>query len=109
MHNALAFVFTLVFTGCVWVHPAGDYHYHGGGVGGGRVTWAQLTTFQKCTDKAAKAAGYECRVFEAPGPRTVAMSVLVVVEMFNALNNLSEEARWDRRLNRTRMRSMSAC
>lgn len=88
-HVACLMLTTLCLSLC-----AGVYHYHGGGEGGGRVSWAQLTTFQKCNDKAAQAAGYHCRVFEAPGPRTVAMSVLVVVEMFNALNNLSEESRY---------------
>ena len=43
-------------------------------------------------EDAAKDAGYSCSVFESPHPRTIAMSVLVVVEMFNALNNLSENA-----------------
>ncbi|KXZ41472.1 hypothetical protein GPECTOR_447g340 [Gonium pectorale] len=70
---------------------------------GGRLSWAQLTTFQKCSETAAAAAGYSCAVFESPHPRTIAMSVLVVVEMFNALNNLSEDASllvippWDNR------------
>jgi hypothetical protein len=31
-------------------------------------------------------------VFTSSHPTTIAMSVLVVVEMFNALNNLSEDA-----------------
>lgn len=33
---------------------------------------------------------YPCSIFEDKHPSTVAMTVLVVVEMFNALNNLSE-------------------
>lgn len=33
---------------------------------------------------------YPCSIFEDRHPSTVAMTVLVVVEMFNALNNLSE-------------------
>ncbi|KAG2429498.1 hypothetical protein HXX76_010734 [Chlamydomonas incerta] len=70
---------------------------------GGGLTWGQLTNFQKCTEASAKAAGYSCAVFESLHPRTIAMSVLVVVEMFNALNNLSEDASlltippWDNR------------
>ncbi|GLC38681.1 carbonic anhydrase [Pleodorina starrii] len=70
---------------------------------GGRLGWSQLTSFQKCSEEAAKVAGYSCSVFESPHPRTIAMSVLVVVEMFNALNNLSENASllvippWDNR------------
>ncbi|EFJ45835.1 hypothetical protein VOLCADRAFT_105844 [Volvox carteri f. nagariensis] len=71
--------------------------------GGGNLTWSQLTAFQKCTEPSAKAAGYTCAVFESQHPRTIAMSVLVVVEMFNALNNLSENSSllvippWDNR------------
>jgi hypothetical protein len=33
-----------------------------------------------------------CEVFHSRHPTTISMSVLVVVEMFNALNNLSEDA-----------------
>ncbi|GFR45197.1 hypothetical protein Agub_g6588, partial [Astrephomene gubernaculifera] len=70
---------------------------------GGQLSWGQLTAFQKCSETAAQAAGYSCSVFESRHPRTIAMSVLVVVEMFNALNNLSENASllvippWDNR------------
>ncbi|CAI5525923.1 unnamed protein product [Closterium sp. Naga37s-1] len=53
---------------------------------GPKITWTQLVTFDTCVD----ASGRPCAVFLDPRPRTVAMSVLVVVEMFNALNNLSE-------------------
>ncbi|GJP59063.1 hypothetical protein CLOP_g7142 [Closterium sp. NIES-67] len=53
---------------------------------GPKITWTQLVTFDTCVD----ASGRPCPVFLDPRPRTVAMSVLVVVEMFNALNNLSE-------------------
>jgi hypothetical protein len=33
-----------------------------------------------------------CEVFHSRHPTTISMSVLVVVEMFNALNNLSEDS-----------------
>jgi Ca2+ transporting ATPase len=33
---------------------------------------------------------YPCNIFDDRHPSTVSMTVLVVVEMFNALNNLSE-------------------
>ena len=45
-------------------------------------------TFDTCTDSAAK--HYSCFVFADRRPRTISMTVLVIVEMFNALNNLSE-------------------
>merc|ERR1719391_999073 len=34
--------------------------------------------------------GIDCRIFENPKPMTMALSVLVVVEMLNAMNSLSE-------------------
>jgi hypothetical protein len=80
------------------------------------LTWAQLTSFQKCgagaaAAMAAKAASGgadapavpaaptptpphlspDCAVFRDSHPKTVSMTVLVIVEMFNALNNLSED------------------
>ncbi|KAF8059661.1 CA1 [Scenedesmus sp. PABB004] len=60
--------------------------------GGPRLPWAALTHFQRCEEAAAAAAGYSCAAFADKHPRTIAMTVLVVVEMFNALNNLSEDA-----------------
>lgn len=52
---------------------------------GPRFTWAQLTSFQKCD--------FSCEVFNRKvnrNPSTMSLSVLCVVEMFNALNALSE-------------------
>jgi magnesium-transporting ATPase (P-type) len=52
---------------------------------GPNLTWAQLTSFQKCE--------YSCEVFNRKvnrNPSTMSLSVLCVVEMFNALNALSE-------------------
>jgi Ca2+ transporting ATPase len=57
---------------------------------GPRVSWADLTSFQRCTYTTAKASGYSCDVFSDKHPKTISMSVLVMIEMFNALNNLSE-------------------
>lgn len=53
------------------------------GQGGPKLTWSQLT-------KSASCNGDLCAVFKDRSPTTVSMSVLVVVEMFNALNALSE-------------------
>lgn len=49
---------------------------------GPQLTWQALRSFQKCE-------GDACGVFRSKSPSTVSMSVLVVVEMFNALNALS--------------------
>lgn len=43
--------------------------------------------FDSCS---TRETNYSCSVFSDRHPSTVAMTVLVVVEMFNALNNLSE-------------------
>ncbi|KAL0794617.1 hypothetical protein Bca101_065994 [Brassica carinata] len=46
-----------------------------------------MINFETC---ALRETSYPCSIFEDRHPSTVAMTVLVVVEMFNALNNLSE-------------------
>lgn len=67
--------------------------------GGPRMSWHALRHSQACEvaaegPDAARAlaadGAYPCSVFEDRRPSTVAMSVLVVVEMFNALNAISE-------------------
>jgi Ca2+ transporting ATPase len=63
--------------------------------GGPALTWPQLRNFQHCVSDgaaldAADLAAVPCAAFRSAAPSTVAMSVLVVVEMFNALNALSE-------------------
>ena len=54
---------------------------------GPQLTWSQLRSFQRC----GEGTNPSCTVFDTKRPSTVAMSVLVVVEMFNALNALSED------------------
>ncbi len=67
------------------------------------MTWQQLSHFQQCAsfpplpgstegDGNSGGGSGRCDVFGSLHPRTISMSVLVVVEMFNALNNLSEDA-----------------
>lgn len=57
---------------------------------GPRLNWTQLVSFESCSEESASADGYSCSVFESRHPNTISMSVLVTVEMFNALNALSE-------------------
>ena len=72
---------------------------------GPRLTWAQLRDFQHCLrneasdlqtygieveDGVGAVEGLSCDVFASRSPSTVSMSVLVIVEMFNALNAISE-------------------
>lgn len=54
---------------------------------GPQLHWAELVKFDSCVEGQAR---YSCSIFQDRHPSTISMSVLVVVEMFNALNNLSE-------------------
>jgi len=57
------------------------------------VSWQQLTKFHDCfTGKSPDLfpKGFDCNQFHNPIASTVALSVLVTIEMFNALNALSE-------------------
>jgi magnesium-transporting ATPase (P-type) len=55
---------------------------------GPKLPLSALRNSASCVED--KTAGYSCSVFQHRGPSTIAMSVLVVVEMFNALNAISE-------------------
>ena len=62
---------------------------------GPHMTWAQLTDFHSCDTAGEQftsmlARGVTCDVFHDPRPSTVSLSILVTIEMFNALNALSE-------------------
>lgn len=59
--------------------------------GGPQLTWGQLTNFQDCST-GARGTGPPCELAYDKSPTTMAMTVLVVVEMFNALNALSQDA-----------------
>ncbi|MGH0168057.1 UNVERIFIED_CONTAM: hypothetical protein FKN15_072065 [Acipenser sinensis] len=53
---------------------------------GPEVTYYQLSHFMQCTEDNPDFEGVECKVFESPAPMTMALSVLVTIEMCNALN-----------------------
>uniref|UniRef100_A0AAR2KX65 Calcium-transporting ATPase n=1 Tax=Pygocentrus nattereri TaxID=42514 RepID=A0AAR2KX65_PYGNA len=57
---------------------------------GPQVSFYQLRHFMQCTDENPMFQGIDCEVFESRYPTTMALSVLVTIEMFNALNSLSE-------------------
>ncbi|XP_029933667.1 ATPase sarcoplasmic/endoplasmic reticulum Ca2+ transporting 1, like isoform X1 [Myripristis murdjan] len=57
---------------------------------GPAVTYHQLSHFMQCHDENEDFTGIECEIFEASPPMTMALSVLVTIEMCNALNSLSE-------------------
>ncbi|XP_019949346.1 sarcoplasmic/endoplasmic reticulum calcium ATPase 2 isoform X2 [Paralichthys olivaceus] len=57
---------------------------------GPQITLYQLSHFLQCTPDNPEFDGLDCHVFESPYPMTMALSVLVTIEMCNALNSLSE-------------------
>ncbi|KAB5567242.1 hypothetical protein PHYPO_G00230560 [Pangasianodon hypophthalmus] len=57
---------------------------------GPQVTLYQLSHFLQCAPDHPDFHDLECHVFESPYPMTMALSVLVTIEMCNALNSLSE-------------------
>ncbi|XP_033929508.1 sarcoplasmic/endoplasmic reticulum calcium ATPase 1 [Melopsittacus undulatus] len=57
---------------------------------GPNVSYHQLTHFMQCGEHNVDFEGLECEIFESPVPMTMALSVLVTIEMCNALNSLSE-------------------
>ncbi|XP_077021697.1 sarcoplasmic/endoplasmic reticulum calcium ATPase 3 [Tamandua tetradactyla] len=59
-------------------------------VEGPHVTFYQLRNFLKCSQENPLFAGVDCEVFESRFPTTMALSVLVTIEMCNALNSVSE-------------------
>uniref|UniRef100_A0A665WGF9 Calcium-transporting ATPase n=1 Tax=Echeneis naucrates TaxID=173247 RepID=A0A665WGF9_ECHNA len=57
---------------------------------GPQLTLYQLSHFLQCSPDNPQFDGLDCHVFESPYPMTMALSVLVTIEMCNALNSLSE-------------------
>jgi len=57
---------------------------------GPRLTYYQVTHHLACITDKVNFKGIECHVFHDPHPMTMALSVLVLIEMLNALNSLSE-------------------
>jgi len=54
---------------------------------GPHLTWAQLFEWDDCTPESSTP---NCLIFEDKHPNTMSLSVLVTIEMFHALNSLSE-------------------
>ncbi|KAM6976822.1 sarcoplasmic/endoplasmic reticulum calcium ATPase 2 [Aplochiton taeniatus] len=57
---------------------------------GPKLSFYQLSHYLQCSEGHNEFAGVQCSVFESPYPMTMALSVLVTIEMCNALNSLSE-------------------
>jgi len=57
---------------------------------GPTLSWWQLTHYMQCSTNPELFEGLSCKIFEDPHPMTMALSVLVTIEMLNALNSVSE-------------------
>ncbi|CAL1293915.1 unnamed protein product [Larinioides sclopetarius] len=66
---------------CWWFMAAPD---------GPQLTYYQLTHHLACHQDAKNFVGVDCAIFSDPHSMTMALSVLVTIEMLNALNSLSE-------------------
>ncbi|VDO86368.1 unnamed protein product [Schistosoma margrebowiei] len=77
-----------IYVGCATVGAAAWWFmvYEGGP----KVNYYQLTHHLQCQLEPSLFKGVNCSVFASPKPMTMALSVLVLIEMFNALNSLSE-------------------
>ncbi|KAG8230251.1 hypothetical protein J437_LFUL009789 [Ladona fulva] len=57
---------------------------------GPQLTYWQLTHHLSCIGGGEEFKGIDCTIFNDPHPMTMALSVLVTIEMLNAMNSLSE-------------------
>merc|ERR1712110_561372 len=57
---------------------------------GPQISYYQLSHFLQCPGEPEKFKGLSCEIFQAPEPMTMALSILVTIEMCNAVNSLSE-------------------
>jgi len=63
------------------------FMYYSGGPG---LNYTQLTHHLQCAADNEMFKGVDCHIFHDPHPMTMALSVLVSIEMLNAMNSLSE-------------------
>ncbi|XP_055712414.1 calcium-transporting ATPase sarcoplasmic/endoplasmic reticulum type isoform X1 [Phlebotomus papatasi] len=57
---------------------------------GPQLSYWQLTHHLACLGGGDEFKGIDCKIFNDPHPMTMALSVLVTIEMLNAMNSLSE-------------------
>ncbi len=54
------------------------------------INYYQLTHFLQCPLEPKSFEGVDCSIFQSPYPMTMALSILVAIEMANSINSLSE-------------------
>ena len=54
------------------------------------INYYQLTHFLQCPLEPKSFEGIDCTIFQSPYPMTIALSILVAIEMANSINSLSE-------------------
>nr|AAW25510.1 SJCHGC06851 protein [Schistosoma japonicum] len=57
---------------------------------GPQLNYYQLPHQSQCLAQESRFEGVDCSIFSHPKPMTMALSVLVLIEMLNAMNSLSE-------------------
>lgn len=63
---------------------------------GPQLTYWQLTHHLSCLGGGDEFKGIDCKIFNDPHPMTMALSVLVTIEMLNAMNRYANRlAGWD--------------
>uniref|UniRef100_A0A6G1SB77 Calcium-transporting ATPase n=1 Tax=Aceria tosichella TaxID=561515 RepID=A0A6G1SB77_9ACAR len=77
-----------VYVGCATVGAAAWWFMYASN--GPQLNYFQLTHHLQCSTIPEHFVGVDCSVFHDPHPMTMALSVLVTIEMLNALNSLSE-------------------
>ncbi|XP_014681278.1 PREDICTED: calcium-transporting ATPase sarcoplasmic/endoplasmic reticulum type-like [Priapulus caudatus] len=60
---------------------------------GPKLSYFQLTHHLTCPNEPENFEGIDCEVFEDPHPMTMALSVLVTIEMLNALNRKNRKSK----------------
>ena len=57
---------------------------------GPQINYYQLSHFLQCPAEPENFKGISCDLFQSPEPMTMALSILVTIEMCNAINAISE-------------------